>query len=50
VQGTASTTPAGEAYDAIQKNIRLNHVASVPYGSAGKRVRIGDASAWEIMI
>lgn len=43
---TAGTTPSGEAYDAIQKNIRLNHVAIVQRGRAGSQVRIGDASAW----
>jgi len=45
---TAGTTPTGEAYDAIQKNIRLNHVAIVQHGRAGKQVRIGDASAWGV--
>jgi len=44
---TAGTTPSGEAYDAIQKNIRLNHVAIVQHGRAGSQVRIGDgAKAW----
>jgi hypothetical protein len=43
----AGTTPTGEAYDAIQKNIRLNHVAIVARGRAGKQVRIGDgAKSW----
>lgn len=39
-------TPAGDAYDAIQKNIRANHVAIVQRGRAGSEVRIGDASKW----
>jgi len=43
---TAGKTPSGEAYDAIQKNIRINHVAIVQAGRAGKEVRIGDASKW----
>lgn len=43
---TAGKTPSGEAYDAIQKNIRINHVAIVSAGRAGKEVRIGDASKW----
>lgn len=44
---TAGTTPTGEAYDAIQKNIRLNHVAIVHRGRAGSQVRIGDgAVSW----
>lgn len=43
---TAGKTPTGEAYDAIQKNIRINHVAIVQAGRAGSKVRIGDAAAW----
>lgn len=39
-------TPDGEAYDAIQKNIRVNHLAIVPRGRAGSECRIGDADAW----
>lgn len=42
---TPGTTPSGEAYDAIQKNIRLNHVAIVAAGRAGSQVRIGDGAA-----
>lgn len=38
-------TDAGEAYDAVQKNIRLNHVAIVRRGRAGPEVRIGDGAA-----
>ena len=38
-------TPSGEAYDAIQRNIRLNHVAIVDAGRAGPEVRIGDGAA-----
>lgn len=41
----AGTTPSGEAYDAIQKNIRINHVAIVQRGRAGSQVRIGDGAA-----
>lgn len=40
---TAGTTPAGEAYDAIQKNIRGNHLAIVDAGRAGPQCRIGDS-------
>lgn len=43
---TAGKTPAGEAYDAVQRNIRLNHVAIVARGRAGSQVRIGDAAQW----
>lgn len=42
---TAGTTPDGIAFDAIQRNIRLNHVAIVRRGRAGSEVRIGDAAA-----
>ena len=43
---TPGQMPTGEAYDAIQKNIRLNHVAIVARGRAGSQVRIGDGVAW----
>ncbi len=42
---TAGRTPTGESYDAVQKNIRINHIAIVHRGRAGSQVRIGDA-AW----
>lgn len=38
------TTPGGEHYDAIQRNIRGNHIALVKAGRAGPECRIGDAS------
>lgn len=37
VEGTA---PTGERYDAIQRNIRVNHVAIVDEGRAGPNVRV----------
>ncbi|MBX4920988.1 DUF2213 domain-containing protein [Rhizobium bangladeshense] len=43
---TPGVTPTGEAYDAMQKNIRINHVAIVRAGRAGSKVRIGDAAPW----
>lgn len=44
---TAGKTPSGDEYDAIQKNIRINHVAIVRRGRAGSQVRIGDdAISW----
>ena len=44
---TSGKTPGGESYDAIQKNIRLNHVAIVDAGRAGPDFRIGDgATKW----
>lgn len=46
---TAGTTQAGEAYDAVQRNIRINHIAIVQAGRAGKEVRIGDsAKEWGV--
>lgn len=41
---TPGTTPQGEHYDAIQRNIRGNHIALVNKGRAGPECRIGDAS------
>jgi len=38
----AGVTDSGEAYDAIQKNIRINHIALVDKGRAGD-AKIGDA-------
>lgn len=37
-------TADGRAYDAYQKNIRINHCAIVPAGRAGPQCRIGDQS------
>ncbi|MFN3833399.1 MAG: DUF2213 domain-containing protein [Allorhizobium sp.] len=45
---TAGKTPEGEAYDAIQKDIRINHVAIVDRGRAGSQARIGDGAKWGI--
>ena len=36
------TTPDGEAYDAIQTNIRINHLALVDRARGGAALRIGD--------
>lgn len=41
---TPGTTPDGEAYDARQVGIRVNHVAIVPRGRAGSECRIGDSA------
>lgn len=40
VEMTAGVTPAGEKYDAIQRNIRGNHVALVDKGRAGSEVQL----------
>jgi hypothetical protein len=50
---TPGVTPQGEAYDGVQRNIRVNHIAIVPQGRAGPEVRLlldrmdaSDAVAW----
>lgn len=40
---TPGITPDGEPYDAIQRNLRMNHIALVDKGRAGSEVRIGDS-------
>lgn len=39
------TTPEGEPYDAVQRDIRGNHVALVDAGRCGGTCRVGDADA-----
>lgn len=47
IEFTDGVTPDGEAYQAIQKNIRINHIALVGQGRAGHDCRIGDnAQNW----
>lgn len=41
---STGTTPEGEAYDAVQSNIRGNHIALVAAGRCGDSCRIGDRS------
>jgi len=40
VETISGTSPTGEHYDAIQSNIRINHVAIVDRGRAGPEARI----------
>lgn len=43
----AGTTPEGQTFDAVQRNIKINHVAIVDRGRAGSQARIGDgAGKW----
>lgn len=43
----AGTTPDGQTFDAVQRNIKINHVAIVDRGRAGSQARIGDgAGKW----
>lgn len=39
---TPGTTPAGEAYDAVQRDIRINHIAAVPAARGGPELKISD--------
>ena len=41
---TPGETPEGEAYDAVQSNIRGNHIALVDAGRCGETCRIGDTA------
>ena len=38
--------PDGTAYQAVQRNIRINHLAIVDAARAGSQARIGDAQPW----
>lgn len=40
---TPGKSPSGEAYDAIQRGIRSNHIAVVPQARGGTELRIGDS-------
>lgn len=44
IDWTPGTTPDGQLYDGIQRDIRFNHVALVRAGRAGQTVRFGDSS------
>lgn len=37
------TTPEGEQYDAVMRDLKMNHLAIVEKGRAGPEVRIGDS-------
>lgn len=41
------TTPEGEAYDAVMKNIRCNHIAIVDAARGGPDLRVGDSETRE---
>jgi hypothetical protein len=46
---TPGTTADGEAFDAVQKNIKINHLALVDRARAGSKARIGDSgAAWGV--
>lgn len=48
LEWTAGTTADGQAYDAIQRNIKINHLAIVDAARAGSKARIGDAGRWGV--
>ena len=43
---TAGVTADGQAFDAQQKSIKVNHLALVDKARAGSKARIGDGAAW----
>lgn len=43
---TPGVTADGQAFDAQQKNIRINHLALVDRARAGSKARIGDGVQW----
>ncbi len=47
IEFIAGMTPSGDEYDAIQRNVRGNHLAVVRRGRAGAECRIGDQSEHE---
>ncbi len=44
LQWTSGVSPSGEAYDAIQRGIRSNHIAVVPQARGGSELRLGDSA------
>lgn len=47
IDWTAGVAPDGQAYDGVQRNIVINHLALVSKGRAGN-CRIGDAATWGV--
>lgn len=46
IDWTPGKTDGGEPYDAIQRDIYIDHLAVVPKGRAGSDYRVGDADEW----
>lgn len=44
LEWTAGVSPSGEAYDAIQRGIRSNHIAVVRQARGGPELRLGDSA------
>lgn len=47
IDATPGTAPDGTQYDAVQRKLRMNHLAVVAAGRAGEKARIGDNRAVE---
>jgi hypothetical protein len=47
VDWTPGTTPGGEQYDAVQRSMRMNHLAIVSRARGGEELKIGDEIAQE---
>lgn len=42
LDATPGTTPDGQAYDAVQRDVRINHIAAVPAARGGPELKISD--------
>lgn len=42
LDATPGTTPDGQAFDAVQRDIRINHIAAVPAARGGPELKISD--------
>lgn len=47
IDWTPGQTPSGEHYDAVQKNIRANHIAVVAHARGGPKLVLGDEEEME---
>ena len=43
----SGVTNDGESYDAVMKNLKMNHLAVVDKARAGRECRIGDGNLWD---
>lgn len=50
IEFAPGVTPDGVAYDAVQRNVRINHVAVVDAGRAGSTCRIGDTNKDDVQM
>jgi hypothetical protein len=46
IDRTPGTAPDGTAYDAVQRDLYIDHLAVVPKGRAGSEFRVGDGADW----